>query len=138
MKKINQFLTFETENFNITEINLFIYFLFIYCNFSTFKEWINTLFSFFLYAFIETIETMKDDKNKCMLLTHNNLQMLTEMFCLPYTHGNKGNTLLADFEWLLENTADIYEAPPSKEKVKVISLSFSLFSDMPSFLSFFF
>ena len=69
---------------------------------------------------LETIETMKEDKTKCMLLTQENLQMLTEMFCLPYTHGSKGNTLLSDFEWLLENTADIYEAPPSKEKVLLL------------------
>ena len=64
---------------------------------------------------------MKEDKAKCMLLTEDNLQMLTEMFCLPYIHGSKGNSLLMDFEWLLENTADIYEEPPSKEKVKLLS-----------------
>jgi len=65
----------------------------------------------------DTINTMKEDKIKCMLLTHENLQLLTEMFCLPYEHGENGNKLLGDFEWLLENATDIYEQPPSKEKV---------------------
>jgi len=65
----------------------------------------------------ETIETMKEDKSKSMALSHENLQLLTEMFCLPYEHGTKGNQLLSDFEWLLENVSDIYEEPPSKEKV---------------------
>lgn len=65
----------------------------------------------------ETINRMKEDKIKCMLLTHDSLQLLTEMFCLPYEHGQNGNKLLEGFEWLLENAADIYEQPPSKEKV---------------------
>ena len=64
---------------------------------------------------------MKEDKSKLMVLSHENLQLLTEMFCLPYEHGTKGNQLLSDFEWLLENVSDIYEEPPSKEKVIVFA-----------------
>lgn len=65
----------------------------------------------------ETIITMQEDKLKCMMLSQESLQLMTEMFCLPYEHGEKGNKLLDDFEWLLENASDIYEQPPSKEKV---------------------
>jgi len=63
---------------------------------------------------------MKEDKTKCMFLTPEMLQLLTEMFCLPYEHGTKGNKIFEDFEWLIENAADIYEDPPSKEKVRRI------------------
>lgn len=65
----------------------------------------------------DTINSMAEDKAKCMVLTAENLLLLTEMFCLPYEHGENGNKLLEEFEWLLENVADIYEQPPSKEKV---------------------
>lgn len=60
---------------------------------------------------------MAEDKAKLMSLNTSNLLLLTEMFCLPYEHGESGNKLLGDFEWLLENVGDIYEQPPSKEKV---------------------
>ena len=60
---------------------------------------------------------MTEDKSKCMNLTDDDLMLLTELFCLPYGHGEKGNRLLQEFEWLLQNVADIYEQPPSKEKV---------------------
>ena len=67
---------------------------------------------------LDTINTMAEDKSKCMALTAENLLLLTEMFCLPYEHGENGNKLLGEFEWLLENVADIFEQPPSKEKVR--------------------
>lgn len=61
---------------------------------------------------------MKEDKSKFMALTHDDILLLTDFFCLPYHHGEGGNRLSQDFEWLLQNVADIYEQPPSKEKVR--------------------
>lgn len=60
---------------------------------------------------------MMEDKTKQMCLTDEDLMLLTELFCLPYGHGDKGNKLLHEFKWLLSNVSDIYEQPPSKEKV---------------------
>ena len=71
---------------------------------------------------------MAEDKAKSMTLSSSNILLLTEMFCLPYEHGESGNKLLTDFEWLLENVCDIYEQPPSKEKVHAHWKRFSLFS----------
>lgn len=65
----------------------------------------------------DTINEMKEDKSKFMALTHDDLVLLTDLFCLPYHHGENGNRLFQDFEWLFQNVPDIYEQPPSKEKV---------------------
>jgi len=65
----------------------------------------------------DTISGMKEDKNKFMALSHDDLFLLTDLFCLPYEHGESGNRLLEDFHWLVLNVTDIYEQPPSKEKV---------------------
>ncbi|XP_047128039.1 protein O-GlcNAcase isoform X1 [Hydra vulgaris] len=65
----------------------------------------------------ETIASMIVDKSKSMQLTIDCISLLAELFYLPYEHGEKGNLLLQDFIWLLKNVCDIYEQPPSKEKV---------------------
>ena len=61
---------------------------------------------------------MIEDKSKSMNLTVGCIGLLTELFYLPYEHGEKGNLLLQDFTWLLKNVCDIHEQPPSKEKVR--------------------
>ena len=61
---------------------------------------------------------MMEDKIKQRILTDDNLILLTDLFCLPYEHGHGGNRLLQEFTWLMENVSDIYEQPPSKEKVR--------------------
>lgn len=64
----------------------------------------------------DTVSEMREDKEKCMSLTTDDLLLLTDLFCLPYQHGESANKLLEDFQWLLSNVTHIYEQPPSKEK----------------------
>ena len=64
---------------------------------------------------------MKEDKNKFMALSHDDLFLLSDLFCLPYQHGDSGIRLLEDFQWLVLNVTNIYELPPSKEKVMTVS-----------------
>ena len=60
---------------------------------------------------------MTEDKSKVMKLTEESIKLFTDLFCLPYSHGELGNRLLNKFQWLFDNVSDIYEQPPSKEKV---------------------
>ena len=60
---------------------------------------------------------MSEDKSKAMNLTDDNIRVFTDLFSLPYAHGEFGERLLNEFKWLLSNATDIYEQPPSKEKV---------------------
>lgn len=64
-----------------------------------------------------SMESMTEDKTKVMNLTGDSIRLFTDLFCLPYFHGEFGQRLLNEFQWLLSNVTDIYEQPPSKEKV---------------------
>lgn len=68
-------------------------------------------------ASFNTLENMRNDKKCSMDLTEDSLILLTDLFCLPYGYGDKGVQLLEEMTWLLSNAGDIYESPPSKEKV---------------------
>jgi len=65
----------------------------------------------------DLLVSMSEDKGKAMNLTDDNIRLITDLFCLPYGHGEKGDRIYQEFEWLLQNVLDIYEQPPSKEKV---------------------
>lgn len=66
------------------------------------------------------LETLRNDKHCIMELNEESLILLTDLFCLPYGHGDKGLQLQQEFMWLLQNVGDIMEKPPSKEKVSNI------------------
>lgn len=64
-----------------------------------------------------TMELMRHDKKCVMELSEDSLYLLSDLFCLPYGHGDKGVQLLDEFAWLLSNVRDVYAKEPSKEKV---------------------
>jgi len=66
---------------------------------------------------LENLEEMRAEKKCSMNLNEDQLILLTDLFCLPYGYGDKGVQLLEGMSWLLTNVEDIYEDPPSKEKV---------------------
>lgn len=68
-------------------------------------------------AAIGGLETLRNDKHCIMELNEESLILLTDLFCLPYGHGDKGLQLQQEFMWLLQNVGDIMEKPPSKEKI---------------------
>lgn len=58
-------------------------------------------------------------------LTVEDLQLLCDLFYLPFEHGNQGLQILHDFQWLKTNSnlvAGISEADKSKPEVSSVRL----------------
>ena len=78
-----------------------------------------------VFIFTESLEVDHESRAKSSEITSADLNLLIDLFYLPYEHGDNGRALLESFRWLKENAGQLnsgYQLFNDKVTFKFINL----------------